>query len=299
MTIGNPEFIQALPYTAANFRGVAMDTCLQEGVVLANDLKVVQRGAGANMSVDVGAGSCWVQGDTTARQGLYHAYSDAVTNLVIGANASGNPRIDQVILTINDATYSGASNNGVLSVLAGTPTAAATLANRNGAATLTATSIRLADVLVANGAASILTASIQDRRQWARGVYALTTATTSGPAINTGAATLVPEMTLTLECSGAPIQITFSSSTSASAAQLQLYAGLWVDGANTDAAYRQGNTYSTGAYNHVGIDHTYTALAAGRHTFEARAFSSGAGTFEGLRRQMVIREFPGLQSAQN
>jgi hypothetical protein len=165
-----PEYLQNKTYAANRLRAMLMDTAIQEGVSGPTDMNVAQRGAGANMSVDVAAGAGWVQGDNTLRQGLYHAYNDATVNLSIGNNATGNPRLDQIILRVFDSIDGGgASDQATVSVLAGTATGGATLDNRSGAAALPGGAIRLADVLVANGAASITNAVIRDRRPRAFG----------------------------------------------------------------------------------------------------------------------------------
>lgn len=137
---------------------------VQEGVATATDLVVVPRGAGANMSVDVGAGAAWIQGDDTARQGLYHQINDATVNVPIAAADPTNPRVDQVYLQANDSSIVGVSDTPTLAVVAGTPTVGATLDNRLGVAAFPNTAIRLADVLVGAGATSIVTAAIRDRR---------------------------------------------------------------------------------------------------------------------------------------
>jgi hypothetical protein len=86
------------------------------------------------------------------------AYNDATDTLTITTADPTNPRIDRVVVTVNDAYYTGATNNVVLSVLAGTPagspTAPATPAN----------SISLATIAVAAGALSIGSGNITDTR---------------------------------------------------------------------------------------------------------------------------------------
>src|SRR4051795_3695859 len=94
---------------------------IQEGVVGATDLKVAQRGAGANMSVDVPAGAAWVQIDTGTRNGLGHVYSDATANVTVSASNGTNPRIDQILLRWNDSNVpTGSGNVPTLEVLTGT-----------------------------------------------------------------------------------------------------------------------------------------------------------------------------------
>jgi hypothetical protein len=149
------------------------------GVAGYEDYRVMQRQAGANMSVDVGKTSpglmqAWVRNGVNGPVYLVENYDRTVPgiaflpqiNLVVGANASGNPRIDSVILEVLDTLHDG-YNTAQARVVAGTASAGATLDNRTGAAALPANAILLADILVANGAASILTANIRDRRPFA------------------------------------------------------------------------------------------------------------------------------------
>lgn len=173
MTMALPEFLQTKTYAAMRLRQVLLDLPIQEGVVGATDLKVTQRAAGgANLSIDVAAGSGYVRGDTTSRQGLYHTYNDAVVNLAIGTNTSGNPRIDQVIMRVYDSQDGLAgSDQATLEILPGSPQAGATLDNRSGAAVLPLSCVRLADIVVASGASSITNANIRDRRPWAHGAF--------------------------------------------------------------------------------------------------------------------------------
>lgn len=152
------------------------------GVAGYEDFRVIQRQAGANMSVDVGTTAqtalgmaAWVRGSTRGHQGLYEcttvdwgaATTDtyvAQLNIDVTANASGNPRLDMVVLEILDAQHTGSSSVMQLRMVNGTATGGATLDNRTGAAALPASCILLADILVPNGAASIVTADIRDRR---------------------------------------------------------------------------------------------------------------------------------------
>jgi hypothetical protein len=150
------------------------------GVADYESFRVMQRQAGATMSVDIGKTAvglqrAWVRGSTRGGQGLYLVDSIDRTaptadtylaqfNDTITANASGLPRLDQVILEVLDQQHVGASSLAQIRVVPGVGTAAADLDTRNGAAALPASSILLADVIVANGAASIVTANIRDRR---------------------------------------------------------------------------------------------------------------------------------------
>jgi hypothetical protein len=214
MALATPDFLQVKTYTAKALRAALMDRAIQSGVYGAGDFMVTQRGAGANMTVDVALGSAWVLGTTSSRQGAYHVYNDAaITGTAINANASGNPRIDQVVLHVYDSIDGGAGTDvAAIEVIQGTATVGATLYNRTGAAALPANCLLLADVLVANGAASIANSAIRDRRPWARGAYARVLR--SGGADYTTSSTSVVALDSTnlnprVEFSGVPARLTF------------------------------------------------------------------------------------------
>lgn len=131
-----------------------------------NHFKVVQRGAGANMSVDVSSGKAFVRGTTS---NVYPVRSTATENAVIGNNSSGNPRIDAIVLYIDLAASanSDSSNVAKLLVVAGTPAASPTAPSDSDIQTAVGASnpfLRLADVAVANGETQIDTADITDQR---------------------------------------------------------------------------------------------------------------------------------------
>jgi hypothetical protein len=90
--------------------------------------------------------------------GTYVGYNDATVVLSITTADPTNPRIDRVCLTVNDAYYTGALNNAVLQVVAGTP------AGSPVAPALPANSISLATVAVGAGATAITNANITDTR---------------------------------------------------------------------------------------------------------------------------------------
>ncbi len=129
------------------------------GAGTTGDLAVIQRAAGANMSVDVGAGFAMVGGTESATQGEYGAYNDATVNVTISASDPTNPRIDVIGIRIRDTEYSGANNDAAIIVVTGTPAGAPVVP------TLPANFLSLAHVAVAALAASILTANITDKRQ--------------------------------------------------------------------------------------------------------------------------------------
>lgn len=171
MALADPLFLHTKMATAdaIDFRRAALDGPLQPGVVAGTDFQVAQTGA-ASMNVLVAAGSAWVLGTTVSRQGLYQAYNNAQVSVAVPANSSGNPRVDQLVLRIYDSADALQGQDvAALEIVQGTPTAGTTLDSRAGALAIPASSLRLADILVPNAAASIPTANIRDRRPWARG----------------------------------------------------------------------------------------------------------------------------------
>jgi hypothetical protein len=132
-----------------------------EGVVAAGDLAVAQRGAGANMSVDIAAGEAYVLGESVTNQGLYYVYNDAVYNLTGFTAAHATlPRIDRVAIRVRDAFHGDAANDEAAVILTGTATSGATLANLTGAAAVPANHMLLANVLIPATSTTITTANI-------------------------------------------------------------------------------------------------------------------------------------------
>jgi hypothetical protein len=129
----------------------------REGVRGPLDLKVTQRGAGANMSVDIAAGQGFVKQDN-AGNGCYVVTNDATINQAITTADPTNPRKDLICLKVEDAFFSGANNLGSLAYVQGVAAASPV----DPAAPVN--SIILARINVAAAAASIVNANIQDLR---------------------------------------------------------------------------------------------------------------------------------------
>lgn len=140
-------------------------------------LQVSQRGAGANMSVDIAIGDALIP----RSDGTYGhpAWNDAVYNQVIATADVSNPRRDIVVLYIDygQTPSTGVSNNtnGVvkIKVVAGTP--AGSPADPTDAAIQTSVTagnpfVKLARVRVAAGAGSITNSVIDDLRIMATGI---------------------------------------------------------------------------------------------------------------------------------
>ena len=127
----------------------------------------------AGLTVNVAPGIAYVRGLSTLEQGMYRCYHGSSTPTVTLTAAHATlPRLDQIVLIVQDANEDGGANNrGFLDVVTGTATSGATLDNRNGAANLATqpspTMIRLADVLVnANNSPALSNSNIRDRRPY-------------------------------------------------------------------------------------------------------------------------------------
>ena len=152
-----PSWLQNGSHPAENDRLTAQAIFATTGIVTSGSMAVTANSP-VGMSVRVASGWAAIVGTTQANMGTYLAYNDATDTLTITTADPTNPRVDRVVVTVNDAYYTGSTNNVVLQVLAGTPagspTAPATPAN----------SISLATIAVAAGALSITSGNITDTR---------------------------------------------------------------------------------------------------------------------------------------
>lgn len=291
MAFGNPEFLQTKLYSAKALRMMLREIAPQNGVYGPTDLDVTQRAAGgAGMAVDAAPGAAWVAGTTSARQGAYHAYNDAVATLAIGNNASGNPRVDQIILRIYDTTDGAAVQDiAAVEVVPGTGTAGAQITSfgaagyRAGAGALPASSVVLADVLVANAAGSITNANIVDRRPWARGVFKRSVRTAGNVTTASGTQALVDATNLAprIECSGAPLRMTFHGTAQNNTAGSLVGLGWLVDGVapdgHTGAQYLMDIRVANQGYGFTAV-YEFVPTAGSHVIGPAWSVSAGTGT---------------------
>jgi hypothetical protein len=152
-----PSWLQQGSHPAENDRLTMQAIFNSTGIINPTSMAVTANGT-PNMSVNVAAGWAAIVGTTQANMGAYIAYNDATTNLTITTSDPTNPRIDRVVVTVNDAYYTGLLNNVTLTVLAGTPSATPT------APATPANSLSLATVTVATGATTIISGAITDTR---------------------------------------------------------------------------------------------------------------------------------------
>lgn len=152
MAAVTPPLFQTIDsvYTGASL-GLPYRDWVREGVLGAGDMAVTQRGAGANMSVDVAAGVAWIQGDDSGIQPAYRCYNDATVNLAVAAAHATNPRIDRVIAEVRDAVFSGVSTDWQLRVITGTPAGSPVAPSLpNNAITLALVSVPANDTTIEN-----------------------------------------------------------------------------------------------------------------------------------------------------
>lgn len=158
-----PSWLQNGTHPAENDRLTTHSLIFSTGGVAdVTSMKVTQT-ATPGMTVSVSAGHAIIPGTQTSTQGFYAAYNDASTNVTIAAADVTNPRIDRIVVTVQDAYYGGTANNQVIfQAITGTP------AGSPVAPSAPANSITLALVSVAANATSILNANITDSRSYAQ-----------------------------------------------------------------------------------------------------------------------------------
>jgi len=96
-------------YTGTEMRALFAAAYPYQGVIrmAPGAYLVAQRGAGANLSVDVAAGYAVVTGDDVAGQGNYLCWSDATYNLAMPAAPGSGTRFHRVGLRVKDKLANG------------------------------------------------------------------------------------------------------------------------------------------------------------------------------------------------
>jgi hypothetical protein len=152
-----PSWLQAGSYPAQYDRLTAQALWATTGIIGSSSLAVTANSP-AGMSVRVASGWAAIVGTTTINMGVYTIFNDAQDTLTITTADPTNPRIDLVCATVRDAFYSGANNDVIFQVIAGTP------AGSPVAPSLPANSISLATVAVGAAVTQINTGNITDTR---------------------------------------------------------------------------------------------------------------------------------------
>lgn len=163
MTLQRPLYMQAasgdsaFSYTASQDRMLVNAIFQGQGVIAG--LLVTQRGAGANMSVDISAGHCVIIGSDAVSQYAYMCLSDAVENRTIPAAPGAGTRTHRVVARIKDKLHNAAwpanTYEWTLEVLEDTGT---------GLPALPASAITLASVSVSAGQVTVLNSHITEFR---------------------------------------------------------------------------------------------------------------------------------------
>ena len=160
MTLRPPLFAQNSSYPASHLRDLISAT-LHPGAVGIGDLRVSQRGAGPNMSVDVSPGQVVVPSEVASR-GSYLCSSTAVESVSLDASpGAGSSRVDLIVAQVTDAEYGDPADGWTLSAVTGTP------GSSPSAPSAPAGSVVLAEVAVGSEVAAITDADVTDRRSFA------------------------------------------------------------------------------------------------------------------------------------
>jgi hypothetical protein len=156
--VSPPSWLQAGSYPAESDRQVQQALYATTGIIGTSSLAVTPNSP-AGMSVKVAAGWGAIIGTTQANMGAYTFYNDAIATLTVTTADPTNPRIDRVVVTVRDAYYTGAYNDVIFQVLAGTPAGSPT------APAVPANSMSLATIAVGAAVTSITTSNITDTRE--------------------------------------------------------------------------------------------------------------------------------------
>lgn len=152
-----PSWLQGSSHPAENDRLTNQSWWSTTGIINTSDLAVTAQTV-PNLTVNVAGGWAVIVGNFTTNMGAYTSYNDATTILTISTPSPTLPRIDLIVITINDSFYSGASNSVNFQVIAGTPAASPVVP------TVPTNSLALAQIAVAAAATTIVTGNITDRR---------------------------------------------------------------------------------------------------------------------------------------
>ena len=152
-----PSWLQNGSHPAENDRLSVQALYATTGIIGSSSLAVTPNSP-AGMSVRVATGWCAIVGTTQSNMGVYTVFNDATDTLTVTTADPTNPRIDRVVVTVRDASYSGAYNDVIFQVIAGTP------AGSPVAPSTPDNSISLATIAVGAGVTQINAGNITDTR---------------------------------------------------------------------------------------------------------------------------------------
>lgn len=151
----------SITYSARQIRAHLVGNLFgREGVInlRGGDLKVTQRGAGANFTVDVAVGRAAVFGDDQSDQGAYSINNTTTANVSVPAASTTTTRTHRVILQVQDRLENSAFAAGTYrsAVIVQADTAAG--------ATMPPSSIPLGSIAVPANATSVTSSMVTDLR---------------------------------------------------------------------------------------------------------------------------------------
>lgn len=152
-----PSWLQNGSHPAENDR-LSMQALFASTGIMGSSSLAVSPNSPAGMSVLVASGWCAIVGTTQANMGVYTVFNDATETLTVTTADPSLPRIDRVVATVRDAYYTGAFNDVIFQVVAGTP------ASSPSAPATPANSISLATIAVGAGVTQINAGNITDTR---------------------------------------------------------------------------------------------------------------------------------------
>lgn len=322
MAVQTPPYaLQASSHSAELFRRAVTAACTGTGVISFPDLKVTQN-TGADLKCQVAAGQNLIPGTLGSAtgmppnpnaqtaytgalanftsQGVYYGFNDAaITALAFTSAHATLNRIDLVVATVQDAFYSGATNNWVIQVVTGTA------AGSPVAPAIPANTLVLAEVSIAAAATAVVNANITDKRPFARFGLSASNIQTNGVVANeictsssaVDLATVGPTCAVIVPSSGI-IQVSVTATIQCSASGQYGFMYFTMSGANTMAAQQ---TYSLFHGNFVGASSTalqatatflMTGLAAGATTLVAKYARAFSGNVSFSDRKMIVQTFP-------
>jgi hypothetical protein len=281
---------------------------LQEGVVGATDLKVVQRAAGADQSVDFSIGAAWIRIDSGTRNGLVHVYNDAVANVAATAANGTNPRVDIAVVRYNDSSIPAGTggNTPTPEILQGAATAGAQVITpgaagyRAGAPALPNDCMLVADILRPTATNPITTANIVDRRPWARGAFILGVKPGAVAIPITTAAELDTAVwKVRIEASGVPLRLALSPAQLTLVSANSVTLTFWQDGSPITTATQQitNNTTATNVWNAAWS--VVVVPPAGSHLYSVAAVYTGGASAPTIAQGTFVVEEIVRQNATN
>lgn len=152
-----PSWLQNGVHPAENDRLSTQAVWASTGIINTGSL-LVTADSPVSMDVIVAAGWCAIVGNYQPNMGTYVVYNDNATTLTLANGDPINPRIDRIVVTVQDSYYTGTADDVILQVLTGTPAATPV------APAIPTNSISLATVAVGIGAFQITSGNITDTR---------------------------------------------------------------------------------------------------------------------------------------